>query len=425
VTVLREPTELRVRARSLGKRYKIFPRARDRLAEWLGGDRWARHREDWALKGVSFELRARESLGIIGMNGAGKSTLLKILSGTTLPTEGDFEVHGRVAALLELGIGIHPEFTGWQNATLACQLLGLDDGTVRRVLPWIRDFSELGDHMDVPVRTYSTGMQVRLAFSTATAVRPDVLIVDEALAVGDAYFQHKSMSRIREFQREGTSLLFVTHDPAAVKTLCDRAILLDRGLLVREGPPDAIYDFYNALIARKERDAAIEQTPSHHGLTTRSGSGDAAIESVELTDADGVRSRGFASGQAARILCKVRTRKALSGLTVGFVIRDRLGNDVFGSNTHHLDVPVEDCLPDEVLRIAFDVDLRLGTGSYSVSVALHAAASHIEANYDWWDRALVFDVHPGSTKPFAGVAQLPVHARLLREAEAAPDVPPG
>ena len=126
--------------------------------------------------------------------------------------------------------------------------------TIAASLPWIQDFSELGHHMDVPVRTYSTGMQVRLAFSTATAVRPDVLIVDEALAVGDAYFQHKSMSRIREFQREGTSLLFVTHDPAAVKTLCDRALLLDRGLLVREGPPDAIYDFYNALIARKERD---------------------------------------------------------------------------------------------------------------------------------------------------------------------------
>src|SRR5262249_21735835 len=155
--------------------------------------RRTRHREEWALREVSFALAPRESLGIIGMNGAGKSTLLKILSGTTLPTEGDFEVHGRVAALLELGIGIHPEFTGWQNALLACQLLGLDEPSIERSLPWIRDFSELGDHMDAPVRTYSTGMQVRLAFSTATAVRPDVLIVDEALAVGDTYFQHKSM----------------------------------------------------------------------------------------------------------------------------------------------------------------------------------------------------------------------------------------
>jgi lipopolysaccharide transport system ATP-binding protein len=421
VTAAPDLAELRVSAKALGKRYKVYPRARDRLAEWFGGERWTRHREEWALKDVGFELRARESLGIIGMNGAGKSTLLKILSGTTLPTEGTFEVHGRVAALLELGIGIHPEFTGWQNATLACQLLGLDDATIRRILPWIQDFSELGHHMDAPVRTYSTGMQVRLAFSTATAVRPDVLIVDEALAVGDAYFQHKSMSRIREFQREGTSLLFVTHDPAAVKTLCDRALLLDRGRLVREGPPDSIYDFYNALIARKERDAAIAQTPSSHGLTTRSGSGDAVIESVELTDADGVRARVFASGQCARILCRIRARKSLPGLTVGFVLRDRLGNDVFGSNTHHLGVPLENCRPDDVLRVAFDVDLRLGNGSYSVSVALHAAESHIESNYDWWDRALVFDVHPGSARPFAGVAQLPVDARLVRDAEAFPD----
>ena len=405
---------LRVCARGLGKRYKIYPRARDRLVEWLGRGRWTRHREEWALREVSFALAARESLGIIGMNGAGKSTLLKILSGTTLPTEGDFEVHGRVAALLELGIGIHPEFTGWQNALLACQLLGLDEPTIERSLPWIRDFSELGDHMDAPVRTYSTGMQVRLAFSTATAVRPDVLIVDEALAVGDAYFQHKSMSRIREFQREGTSLLFVTHDPAAVKTLCDRAILLDRGRLLRDGPPDTVYDFYNALIARKELDAAIEQTPTENGWTTRSGSRDAEIESVEVTDLAGLATRTFASGESARIVCRARIRRALPTPTVGFVIRDRFGNDVFGSNTHHLGLRSEDCRAGDSLHVAFEVDLCLGAGSYSVSVALHAADSHVEANYDWWDRALVFDVLPDPAASFAGIARLPVQARLTR-----------
>jgi lipopolysaccharide transport system ATP-binding protein len=395
--------------------YKVYPRARDRLIEWLGRGRWPRHREEWALRGVSFSLGARESLGIIGMNGAGKSTLLKILSGTTLPTEGEFEVNGRVAALLELGIGIHPEFSGWQNATLACQLLGFDDATIARCLPWIRDFSELGEHMDAPVRTYSTGMQVRLAFSTATAVRPDVLIVDEALAVGDAYFQHKSMGRIREFQREGTSLLFVTHDPAAVKTLCDRAILLDRGRLLRDGPPDAVYDFYNALIARKERDAAIEQVFSENGVATRSGSRAAELESVELTDAAGSPSRSFATGDAARIVCRARVRQPLPTPTVGFVIRDRLGNDVFGSNTHHLGLGAGECAAGEVLRVAFEIDLRLGAGSYSVSVALHAAESHVESNYDWWDRALVFDVRPARGSPFAGIAQLPVQARLVRD----------
>jgi lipopolysaccharide transport system ATP-binding protein len=407
----------RVQARGLGKRYKVYPRTRDRLIEWVGGGRWTRHREEWALRGVSFVLGARESLGIIGMNGAGKSTLLKILSGTTLPTEGDFEVSGRVAALLELGIGVHPEFNGWQNATLAAQLLGHDEHTIERCLPWIRDFSELGAHMDAPVRTYSTGMQVRLAFSTATAVRPDVLIVDEALAVGDAYFQHKSMSRIREFQREGTSLLFVTHDPAAVKTLCDRAILLDHGVILREGPPDAVYDFYNALIARKERDAAIHihQAPSGDGVVTRSGTGDAEIEAVELTDAAGLSTRTFETGEAARIVCRARVRRALPAVTVGFVIRDRLGNDVFGSNTYLLGQRIEDCRAGDLLRADFDVDLRLGAGSYSVSVALHAADSHIDENYDWWDRALVFDVLPERDAWFAGVARLPVQGRLTRD----------
>lgn len=406
------PAEVRVRVRGLGKRYKVYHQPWDRLREWASGGARRLHREEWALRGVSFELAARESLGVIGMNGAGKSTLLKILSGTTLPSEGSFEVGGRVAALLELGIGIHPEFTGWQNAILACQLLGFDRETIERSLPWIREFSELGEHMDAPVRTYSTGMQVRLAFSAATAVRPDVLIVDEALSVGDAYFQHKSMSRIRGFQQEGTSLLFVTHEPSAVKSLCDRAILLDRGLLLREGPPDAVYDYYNALIASREREAEIRQAPSDGGLSTRSGSGEARIDSVELTDEEGRPTRSFESGSTAKILCRIRARRPLPPPTVGFVIRDRLGNDVFGTNTHHLGVASRECREGEALRVAFEVELRLGTGSYSVSVALHAEQSHLASSYDWWDRAVVFDVHPGDGPPFTGLARLPVRARV-------------
>lgn len=406
------PPALRVCARGLGKKYKLYSRARDRLVEWLGGA--PRHREEWALRGVSFELANGESVGIIGMNGAGKSTLLKILTGTTQPSEGSFEVYGHVAALLELGIGVHPEFSGWQNATLACRLLGLDEQTIARVLPWIRDFSELGEHMDAPVRTYSTGMQVRLAFSTATAVRPDVLIVDEALAVGDAYFQHKSTARIREFQRSGTSLLFVTHDPAAVKSLCQRALLLDQGRLLRDGPPDAVYDFYNALIARKERDAEIEQVALDHGLTTRSGSRELELESVELLDRDNAHTRSFATGETARIICTVRVHRPVPDCTVGFVLRDRLGNDIFGTNTRHLGLAAGPCHPGDRLRVAFSVELCLGAGSYSLSVAVHAAQSHVEANYDWWDRVLVFDVHRAGHAPFSGVAQLPARAELRR-----------
>jgi lipopolysaccharide transport system ATP-binding protein len=405
----------RIVARALGKRYRLYRHPLARLVEWASGDRRILHTSEWALRGVSFEVGDGESVGIIGMNGAGKSTLLRLLTGTTQPSEGSFTVDGSVAALLELGLGVHPEFDGCRNAMLSLQLLGLDDRQVREALPWIQEFSELGSHMDQPVRTYSTGMQVRLAFSVATAVRPDVLIVDEALSVGDTYFQHKSTSRIRAFQEQGTTLLFVTHDPGAVKALCQRALLLDRGTLLRDGPPDAVFDYYNAMIARKEQDEQIEQVERHGRTITRSGSRAAEIVSVRLRAADGSERETFDVAEPALLTVHFRVREAMPSPTVGFVIRDRLGNDVFGSNTFHHGVAHEPCVAGEELSAEFALDLNLGAGSYSVTVALHTERSHVEANFDWWDRALVFEIVPGSGPGFTGVAALPLRATLVRE----------
>lgn len=406
----------RIVARALGKKYRIYRHPLARLAEWASADRLVLHESSWALRGVSFEVGEGESIGIIGMNGAGKSTLLRLLTGTTQPSEGSFAVEGRVAALLELGLGIHPEFDGLRNAVLSCQLLGLDEAQIAAALPWIEEFSELAGHLDQPVRTYSTGMQVRLAFSVATAMRPDVLIVDEALSVGDAYFQHKSMSRIRAFQEQGTTLLFVTHDPAAVKALCQRAILLDRGTLLRDGPPDAVFDYYNAMIARKEHDERIEQVQRDGRTATRSGSREAEIVAVELRDASGEAQRSFAVGDTATLECRLRVNRDMSSPTVGFLIRDRLGNDVFGSNTFYLGLAHQPCAAGDELTASFAVDLRLGSGSYSLSVALHTEHAHVDANFDWWDRALVFQVVPGGGAGFTGVAALPVRAALARDA---------
>ena len=405
----------RIVARALGKRYRFYRHPLARLVEWASGDRRILHTSEWALRGVSFEVGDGESVGIIGMNGAGKSTLLRLLTGTTQPSEGSFTVDGSIAALLELGLGVHPEFDGWRNAMLSLQLLGLDDRQVRDALPWIQEFSELGSHMDQPVRTYSTGMQVRLAFSVATALRPDVLIVDEALSVGDTYFQHKSTSRIRSFQEQGTTLLFVTHDPGAVKALCQRALLLDRGTLLRDGPPDAVFDYYNAMIARKEQDARIEQV-SHGGRTvTRSGSRAAEILAVRLLAADGSERALFGVAEPALLTVRFRVREPMPSPTVGFVIRDRLGNDVFGSNTFHHGVAHQPCDAGDELTAHFALDLNLGPGSYSVTVALHTERSHVEDNFDWWDRALLFQVAPGNGPGFTGVAALPVRTTLLRE----------
>jgi lipopolysaccharide transport system ATP-binding protein len=404
----------RIVARSLGKKYKLYRHPLARLVEWAGGDRRRLHDEQWALRGVTFEVGDGESLGIIGMNGAGKSTLLRLLTGTTQPSEGSFTVDGRVAALLELGLGIHPEFDGWRNARLSLQLLGVGDRTIERLLPWVQEFSELGPHMDHPVRTYSTGMQVRLAFSVATAVRPDVLIVDEALSVGDAYFQHRSTARIRAFQDDGTTLLFVTHDPAAVKALCQRAILLDRGTLLRDGPPDAVFDYYNAMIAQKEADAEIEQVQHDGRASTRSGSREAEIVAVELYGDDGAPRSGFVVGETATLECRLRVKHAMPSPTVGILIRDRLGNDVFGTNTLHQGVAHEPCVAGDELAARFAITLNLGCGSYSVTVALHREHAHVAGNYDWWDRVRVFEVARGDGPAFTGIAALPVRATLAR-----------
>ncbi len=407
----------RISVHDLCKTYRVYTRPRDRMLAWLA-PRWrVRHHEAEVLRGVSFELEAGAALGIIGMNGAGKSTLLRILGGTTLPSSGRFAIEGRVAGLLELGLGIHPEFNGWENARLSAQLLGHDERTIDAVLPWIREFSELGDHMDRPVRTYSTGMQVRLAFSVATAVRPDVLLIDEALSVGDVHFQHKSMARIRELREAGTTLLFVTHDPAAVKALCSRALLLDAGSVLRLGPPDEVYDFYNALIAERDGGSIEQRIGRDERVATRSGN--RAVEIVEVV-ARPVLGRAVADGgvfhvgERLTLGCRVRAQEAGDLPTVGIAIRDRFGTDVFGTNTHHLGIDPVRLAAGEAVDVLFEVSLEIGPGSYSVSVAVHGDADHRDASFDWWDRALVFQVVACGPQRFVGLARLAVDVRVAR-----------
>ena len=220
----------RIVLHDLGKSYRHYHAPSQRLIEWVTLGAAIRHEERWALRGVTLEIAGGEAVGIIGANGAGKSTLLKLITGTTHPTTGHAVVDGRVAALLELGIGFHPDATGRDNVLMAGQLLGYQSSEIAARMSDIERFAEIGSYLDSPVRTYSSGMHVRLAFSVATAIRPDILIVDEALAVGDAYFQHKSFARIREFKAAGTTLLFVSHSAPVVKSICDRAVLLEGGL---------------------------------------------------------------------------------------------------------------------------------------------------------------------------------------------------
>ena len=407
----------------LGKAYRRYHTRWGRLLEWIDPDDRVFHEEHWVLRDVSFRVAPGEAVGIVGHNGAGKSTLLKLVTGTTKPTTGTIDIGGRVAALLELGMGFHPEFTGRQNALMAGQLLGIGTEALGQLIPGIIEFAEIGDYLDQPTRTYSSGMQMRLAFAVATCVRPDVLIVDEALSVGDAYFQAKCIERIREFRAQGTTLLFVSHSVGAVKAVCDRAILLDRGVVRRDGPADEVLDYYNAVIATRQANEAIRQAEERGVVTTRSGDRSATVERVELCDARNVSSRAVTVASPVVFRVEFMVRQPVAELTVGLLIRDALGSDVFGTNTFHHDCSMEQ--PDAPGTYVAEFrapHLELGPGTYTVSVALHASDVHVARNHDWWDRALAFEVVPGARAFSIGPANMPLDVSIRRNDNGAPSL---
>lgn len=391
----------------LGKAYKQYAHRWSRLAEWIVPGHKKRHHLKWVMQDVSFTVNPGEAVGIIGINGAGKSTLLKMITGTTQPTTGSVQITGRVAAMLELGMGFHPDFTGRQNAYMAGQLLGYSSDDITRLMPEIEAFAEIGDYIDQPVRVYSSGMQMRLAFSVATAHRPDVLIVDEALSVGDAYFQHKSFDRIREFGKQGTTLLIVSHDKTAIQAICDRAILLNAGKLAMQGEPEAVMDYYNAMLADRENQTVRQQVTDEGKVQTLSGSGEATVEEIALLNKGGERIEVVNVGQPVTLKILVRATVDLPELVVGYMIKDRLGQPVFGTNTHHLKCKMERVPKGQIVAYKFLFAANLGEGTYSIAVALHTDETHIGKNYEWRDLALVFNVINMDKNTFVGVAWLP------------------
>ncbi|MBS0630728.1 MAG: ABC transporter ATP-binding protein [Verrucomicrobia bacterium] len=361
----------------------------------------------WALRHVTFSVRKGECVGIVGFNGAGKSTLLQIIAGSLTPTEGVARTHGRVVPLLELGSSLNGDLSGRENLYLAAALMGVTRTTLDQQMNEIEAFAEIGPFMDKPVRTYSSGMVMRLAFSLLTQVEPDIMIIDEALAVGDAYFAHKCMRMIRRFREQGRSLLFVSHDPSAIKTFCDRAILLDKGVMLQDGPPEQVLDYYNALIAAQESRFDIQQSTSSSGRTlTRSGNGQAQITRFDLLDANDKPVRAVLCGSQVKICCVVECIAEVEEPTVGFLIRDRLGNDVFGTNTFNLRTSVGHYTAGHTFETSFNVRLNLGPGHYSITLAVHTGADHLASNFDWRDNLLAFVVVPNWPFVFGGVAAL-------------------
>lgn len=376
----------------VSKAYKQYPSRLAQLLEWIDPRNKERHVKRWVLQDIDVTMRTSESIGIIGMNGAGKSTLLKIVTGTTQATQGTVEVRGHVAALLELGLGFHPDFTGRQNVFMAGQLLGLSYEELVNLMPEIEAFAEIGEYIDLPLRVYSSGMQMRLAFSVATAKRPDILIIDEALSVGDAHFVHKSFARIKEFKAAGTSLLLVSHDQNAIQSLCDRAILLNASRIAAEGDPETVFDYYNVLIA--DQDAlTVRQSINQEGrVQTISGTGEASIESVRLCDQSGRSIEVVHVGESVMLCVDVLVKQAVACLVLGYSIKDRLGQVMYGTNTALSKQTLDNVQAGDRFRFSIEFDATLGPGSYSVQLALVGSETHLEQNFEWRDLALVFHV---------------------------------
>jgi len=395
-----------LKAVNIGKSYKTYRSEWHRIAGWFGR-RVDPKEEKWVLRNINFELRAGEAVGIIGQNGAGKSTLLKIITGTLAPTEGQLQCRGRISAILELGMGFNGELTGRQNAAHTAGLMGFSQAQIATVIDEIAEFAEIGDYFDKPVRMYSSGMQMRVAFAVATAYRPEILIVDEALSVGDAYFQHKSFNRIKEFQQQGTTLLIVSHDRSSIQALCDRALLLDGGSIVREGNPEEILDYYNALIADKENSKIETRVLPSGQVQTISGTGEVKIEDIALFNEKGEAVEIVSVGQRVSLKIRCHAYQDIPELVCGYMIKDRLGQTLYGTNTYHQKQIIRDIHADSSVEFEIAFTAALGPGSYSFCIALHSADSHLINNYEWRDLALVFSVVNTGQPEFIGMAWLP------------------
>jgi ABC-type polysaccharide/polyol phosphate transport system ATPase subunit len=418
---------LALRVEKISKQYRIYARPGDRLKESLTRGRLKRHREFWALRGVSFEVEAGTTTGIIGPNGCGKSTLLQIIAGTLEPTSGSVWREGRVAALLELGAGFDPEGTGVENVYMNAALMGLTRRETDRLFPDIERFAEIGQFIHQPVKTYSSGMFVRLAFAVASNVEPDILVIDEALAVGDAVFQHRCLRRIKEIQERGSTVLFVSHDAAAVRALCSRAILMSAGRVLSDGVPIEVLNHYQKTVMEREQafeeeeEAASSVDAAHDArsdgeaefaplrYTYRHGDGSAEIISAELLNASRRPVAVVETGSPLLVRVRARIHHEVDDAVFGFLVNDSRGVHAYGTNTKEQQIDLGVLRRGEVVEVSFAFDCWLGLDQFSVSLAVHSCDG---VSYDWLDGVLFFRV----TSPVLveGIANLNATATARR-----------
>ncbi len=430
-------SEWAIRVHNLSKTYRLYDRPSDRGKQWilpavqkcLGREPEQYYREVHAVKSVSFEVKRGEPLGIIGRNGSGKSTLLQLIVGTLSPTKGSVETNGRVAALLELGAGFHPEFTGRENVYLNAALLGLSREDVDVQLDDILAFADIGIAADQPVKTYSSGMIVRLAFAVIAHVKADILIIDEALAVGDAFFVQKCMRFLRAFMEHGT-VLFVSHDSAAVLSLCRNALWLDHGRVADMGEAKSVCDRYlnpqashgnvprGAMFGESETRAVSDDGAGAQWLETSGLFGErrACIEKVAFRDASGRVLHTVQASARVSLLVWCQTSIQLFSPIVGFVVRDRLGQSLFGGNVCVAGQGSSSSTIMPGTRFVAELEFMmpvLHAGDYSLSVALAEGTQEHHVQYHWIHDALTFSSNP-SELCFGLIAVELLHVELHR-----------
>jgi lipopolysaccharide transport system ATP-binding protein len=405
--------------RGVSKKYQLYDSLRHRLYEALHPFKKKLHREFWALRDVSMEIPRGATVGILGVNGSGKSTLLQIICSILQPTSGEVAVHGRVAALIELGAGFNPDLSGRENAEINCAIMGLDGRTVRERLPGIETFADIGEFFEQPVKTYSSGMFMRVAFATAISVDPDILIIDEALAVGDAKFQEKCFRKFREFQSAGKTILLVTHDRSAVPRLCTHGVLLHKGRVLLSGSPKDVTDHYSHLLthgappkqvvgttgidvatdtgppslpmatasavaiavegflARSDLFDRCPQNPTYNKNEFSYGLGGASIVDYLISESGAVNQPDVQSGGTIELYIRVRYDRVVEKPIVGFTLKTRDGTLAYGTNTGWLQQELSPGEPGQLTTYKFTVRMDLGADDWFIELAVAASQAEV------------------------------------------------
>ena len=380
--------EYAIRVKDVSKMYKLYDRNRDRMMDSLGIGKKARYKEHYALNHLSFDINKGETVGIIGTNGAGKSTILKIITGVLNPTDGEVDINGRISALLELGAGFNPEYNGIENIYLNGTMMGFSKEEIEERIDDILEFADIGEFINQPVKSYSSGMFVRLAFAVAINIEPEILIVDEALSVGDVFFQAKCYQKFEEFKREGKTILFVSHDLGSVSRYCDRVILLNKGEKISEGSPKDIINLYKKLVTASNKNEDGDVLKVKKSITDDDsskrcwkdaftinpkvdeyGDGKATIIDFAIEDENGNLTNVIEKGTKFKIKTKVRLEQPMQDPIFTFTFKNVRGVDITGTNTMLEDIRLGVCNAGEVYIASYEQEMYLQGGEYLLSMS--------------------------------------------------------